>query len=68
MQIELVKRATIGAWALGLGVVAFAVDFSSLGVWTFLVGLVLPPLIMLKVWYPPGPATSMAESIREQIN
>ena len=69
MQSELVKRGLIGGWALGLGVVAFAVNWTSLGAWTFLVGLgVLPPLVMLKLWDPPGPARSMSQSIRDVTN
>lgn len=60
MQTELVRKAIIGGWALGLGVVAFAVELTSLGVWVFLVGLVLPPLVMLKLWYPLRPVKSMA--------
>ena len=68
MQTELVKKAVIGGWVLGLGVLAFAVNVSSVGAWTVLVGLgVLPPLVMLKMWNPPAPARSMSESIRDAI-
>lgn len=68
MQTELMKRAVIGGWALGLGVVAFAVDLTSLGAWIFLAGVVLPPLIMLKMWYPAGLVKSTPESISDVIN
>lgn len=68
MQTELMKKATIGGWVLGLGILAFAVNMTSVGAWTVLVGLgVLPPLVMLKMWNPPGPAQSMSESIRDAI-
>lgn len=68
MQTELVKKAIIGGWVLGLGVLAFSLNVSSVGAWTVLVGLgALPPLIMLKLWNPPGPARSMSESIRDAI-
>jgi hypothetical protein len=69
MQTDLIKKAIIGGWVLGLGIVAFAVDLSSVGAWTVLVGLgVLPPLVMLRLWDPPGPAKSMSQSIRDVIN
>ena len=49
MQTELMKKAIIGGWVLGLGVLAFSVNLTSVGAWTVLVGLgVLPPLIMLE--------------------
>ena len=68
MQIDLMKKAIIGGWVLGLGVLAFTINLTSLGGWTVLVGLgVLPPLIMLKMWNPPGPAKTMSERIREAI-
>ena len=68
MQTELIKKAMIGGWVLSLGVLAFSVNLSSVGAWTVLVGLgVLPPLIMLRMWNPPGPAKSMSESIRDAI-
>lgn len=69
MQTEALKKAIIGGWVLSLGALAFSVNVTSLGAWTVLVGLgVLPPLIMLKAWSPPGPAKSMSESIRDAIN
>jgi hypothetical protein len=69
MQTELIKTAVIGGWALGLGLLAFSSNLSSVGGWTVLVGLgVLPPLIMLKLWDPPAPAKTMSESIRDAIN
>ena len=68
MRTELVKKAVIGGWVLSLGALAFSVTLTSVGAWTVLVGLgVLPPLIMLKMWNPPGPAKSMSESIRDAI-
>lgn len=68
MQTETLKKAIIGGWVLGLGVIAFSVNLTSVGAWTVLVGLgVLPPLIMMKMWNPPGPAKSMSESIRDAI-
>jgi hypothetical protein len=68
MQTDLMKKAIIAGWALGLGVLAFSINLTSLGSWTVLVGLgVLPPLVMLKMWNPPGPATTMSERIREAI-
>ena len=68
MQIDFMKKAIIGGWVLGLGVLAFSVNLTSLGGWTVLVGLgVLPPLVMLKMWNPPGPAMTMSESIRDAI-
>ena len=68
METELTKKAIIGGWVLGLGALAFSVNLTSVGAWTVLVGLgVLPPLIMWKMWNPPGPAKSMSESIRDAI-
>ena len=68
MQTRLMKTAIIGGWVLGLGILAFSVNVTSVGAWTVLAGLgVLPPLIMLKMWNPPGPAKSMSESIRDAI-
>ena len=68
MHTELLKTAIVGGWVLGLGVLAFSVNVTSLGAWTVLVGLgALPPLIMLKMWDPTGPAESMSESIRDAI-
>ena len=68
MQTELMKKAIIGGWVLGLGIIAFSLNVTSVGAWTVLVGLgLLPPLIMLKMWNPPGPAKSMSESIRDAI-
>ena len=68
MQTQHLKVAIIGGWVLGLGVLAFATNLSSVGGWTVLVGLgLLPPLIMLKTWNPPAPAQTMSESIREAI-
>ena len=68
MRTELLKKAVIGAWVLSLGALAFSVTLTSVGAWTALVGLgILPPLIMLKMWNPPGPAQSMSESIRDAI-
>ena len=69
MKTELMKKGIIGGWVLGLGVLAFSVSLTSVGAWTVLVGLgVLPPLIMLKMWNPPGPAKSMSETIRDAID
>jgi len=68
MQTELVRKAIIGGWALGLGVVAFAVDLTPLGAWTFVVAVVLPPLVMLKMWYPLATADRMSASIGDAIN
>jgi len=68
MQTQHLKVAIIGGWVLGLGVLAFSTNLSSVGGWTVLVGLgLLPPLIMLKTWSPPAPAQTMSESIREAI-
>ena len=68
MQTEIAKKAIIGGWVLGLGVLAFSFNLTSVFAWTALVGLgVLPPLVMLKMWNPPGPATTMSERIREAI-
>ena len=68
MHTELMKKTIIGGWVLSLGVLAFSVALTSVGAWTVLVGLgVLPPLIMLKMWNPPGPAQSLSESIRDAI-
>jgi hypothetical protein len=62
------KKAIIGGWVVGLGVLAFFLNLSSVFGWTVLAGLgVLPPLIMLKMWNPPGPAKTMSESIRDAI-
>jgi hypothetical protein len=68
MQTEIVKKVIIGGWVLGLGVLALSINVTSVGAWTVFVGLgVLPPLIMLKAWNPPGPEKSMSESIRDAI-
>jgi hypothetical protein len=68
MQTELMKKAIIGGWVVGLGVLAFSLNLSSVFGWIVLGGLgVLPPLIMLKMWNPPGPAKTMSESIRDAI-
>ena len=69
MQTELMKKIIVGGWVLGLGVLAISVNMTSVGAWTVLVGLgALPPLIMLKIWNPPGPARSMSQTIRDVIN
>lgn len=66
MQPEHMNSAFVGAWAVGLGAVALAVDLSAIGGWVLLVGLaLLPPLVLLRIRN--SSAQSMSESIREVL-
>ena len=66
MRIDQVKAALIGAWILVVGVLAYISDPTSLVGWAVLAAvLVIPPVVMMKLWRVP--AQSMSESIREVL-
>lgn len=66
MQLESIKALIVGAWVLGVGVIALSVNLTSSTGWSILVGLgLLPPIIMLRMWKQPEQSTS--ERIREAI-
>ena len=66
MQLDSIKALIVGAWVLGVGVIALSVNLTSATGWSILVGLgLLPPIIMLRMWKQPELTTS--ERIREAI-
>jgi hypothetical protein len=66
MQTDHVKVASIVGWMLAIGILGSISGMTSLAGWTVLAAvLVIPPLVMMKLWRVPS--QTMSESIREVL-
>jgi hypothetical protein len=64
MKLADMKTTLVAGWVLGVGLVGFTADATSITSWTFLVAVALmPPLVMLKLWN--DPPETIAESIQQ---
>ena len=63
MDTAYVKKSIVCAWIITLGAIAIALNLTTISGWVVLVGLGLPPpLVMLLKWRQP--AATMSENIR----
>jgi hypothetical protein len=63
MDTTYAKKSIVCAWIIALGAIAVALNVSTITGWVALVGVGLPPpLVMLLKWRQPAP--TMSEDIR----
>ena len=66
MGTEYVKKAIVCGWVIALVAIAILLNVSTITGWVALIGLGLPPpVVMWRKWKQP--ATTMSESIRKEL-
>jgi Cu/Ag efflux pump CusA len=66
MGTDYVKKAIVCGWVIALVAIAIVLNVSTITGWVALIGLGLPPpVVMWRKWKQP--ATTLSESIRKEL-